>query len=176
MRPSKETMRWRLRGSFFQFPMIIIWGGRGVALSLLTGGFSWEKFTEFGQSEGFGAANVLQLLGFGLMITCMMRIYRHPPEGQRRGLITSDVFAVTRHPMYHGMFIADSALFFTSDLTHPFFWVSWVLFVILLITAGWFQEKETLAQWGKEASEYYRRTPRFAFEWLWFWAIRPRST
>lgn len=174
MKLNKEAMQWRLRGRIFQFPMIIIWGARGVFLSLLTGEFSWNTLTDFGNTEGYWVADVLHLIGFGLMITSMMRIYHPPAEGQKRTLITSDVFAVTRHPMYHGMFIADLALFFTADLSQFFLWVSWVIFVILILMAGWFQEKETLANWGEEAKEYYRRTPRFVFEWIWFWAIRPR--
>lgn len=106
----------------------------------------------------------------------MLRIYAPFEKDKPRRLITSDVFAITRHPMYHGMFFADAALFFTKDISSVYFWMSWVLFMALLFAAGWHQEKETLARWEKEAEVYYKRTPRFFFEWIWFWAVRQKTT
>ncbi len=82
-----------------------------------------------------------------------------------RELITSNVFLLTCHPMYHGMVIAAANSFFVSDLHQPIFWLNWAIFFSLLLTAGWFQEKETLARWGNEAEVYYFKTPRYIFEW-----------
>ncbi len=102
--------------------------------------------------------------GFFIMLVAMLRIYRWPP---RTTLITTDIFALTRHPMYHGMVIADAAIFFEANLRDPIIWITWPLFIVLICTAGWFQEKETLARWRGEALIYYETTPRFVFEWLW---------
>jgi len=170
-----EAKTYQYYGAFFQLPMIFVWGFRGILFSLLAGEFSWSLFPDTDHTVASKGAFVLSMGGLGLMVLCMMRIYRPSKTKEKPPLITSDVFAVTRHPMYHGMFIADAALFFTSDLTSFAFWVTWVIFVGLLLAAGYFQEKEVLANWGEEAKRYYARTPRFVFEWIWFWAQRPKS-
>ncbi|MEX0917571.1 MAG: hypothetical protein WDZ93_00255 [Candidatus Paceibacterota bacterium] len=135
---------------WFQFPMIFLWFLRGSYYSPL----------EFRMS----ISGVVAFVGFTLMLVSMVRIYK---LGTKKQLITSDIFALTRHPMYHGMFIADAATFLVADLSDPLFWISWLIFVGLLLTAGWYQERETLARWGEEAGRYYARTPRFIFGWLW---------
>lgn len=150
------VQRYIFLGGFFQFPMLVLWGLRGVLFS------SWMVGSESSIGE------TLQVAGLLLMGICMIRIYLLKQKKGARKLVTSDVFTVTRHPMYHGMFVADLAHFFRADLTDPLFWVTWVAFVFLILGAGWFQEKETLARWGEQAVAYYRRTPRFVFEWLWF--------
>lgn len=104
----------------------------------------------------------------------MIRIYRQANNFKSGKLIVTDVFSLTRHPMYHGLFVFDFGHFFNqaANLASPMFWLTWVGFVSLLCIAGWCQEKETLARFGDEAKEYYARTPRFIFEWLWFWKAR----
>ena len=177
MPDSDQTKKWLSRGAIFQFPMIILWGLRGLFF-MGVADFSWENVFEFdmlNMSDGFQANEILMPVGFVLMIICMQRIYAPKPKGGDRKLITSDVFAITRHPMYHGMYLVDLGLFFMADLSDPIFWASWVVFTFLIFAAGWHQEKETLARWGEEAERYYHRTPRFAFEWLWFWARRPHA-
>lgn len=105
----------------------------------------------------------------------MFRIYRQAKNFKSGQLITTDVFFLTRHPMYHGLFVTDFAHFFnqSTNLASPVFWLTWVGFVASLCIAGWCQEKETIARWGDEAKRYYARTPRFVFEWIWFWKTRP---
>ncbi len=147
------------RGAMFQLPMILLWG----IIPGYVGGFKWDKMVNFGMKLDW--ASGVHLVGILIMVTSMVRIYRNPSEAR---LITTDLFALTRHPMYHGMFIALCATFFYADLRDPIFWSLWALFMVLILTAGRFQEKETLARWGKEAEDYYARTPRFVFEWLWF--------
>ncbi len=168
MNPHKESVKWRLYGGIFQMPMIIVWAARGIIFSVGTTELTWKEL--FTPNINFSSGDALQLVGLGLMCVCMVRIYKQPKD--TRNLITTDVFTLTRHPMYHGMFIADFAHFFTADLTRPLFWISWILFTFLLLAAGWFQEKETLARWQKDAEKYYAATPRFAFEWIWFWYTR----
>jgi protein-S-isoprenylcysteine O-methyltransferase Ste14 len=155
MKIVSEPLSLARRGAWFQGPMIILWLLRGLMYSP-TGPFSTHII-----------ATILTYVGFTTMMIAMARIYLF---NKSRTLITSDMFTVTRHPMYHGMYLADLALFFAADLHDPWFWISWIAFTILIFGAAWFQEQETLARWGKEAREYYARTPRFAFEWLWKWA------
>lgn len=145
-----ESTQWNLRGKWFQFPMILVWVLRG------------SYYMSFGSWMSLG--EIVAVAGFVLMVVSMARIYALNRE---KRLITSDIFALTRHPMYHGMFLADVATFFVVDLNDPGFWASWIIFVGLLFAAGWYQEKETLARWGEEAERYYARTPRFIFGWLW---------
>ena len=149
MTDSVETKAFVKKGAFFQLPMIVVWGIRG--------GY-------YAELEGFLSVSfILTVLGSAVMVICMGRIYHN----KSKRLLTSDIFALTRHPMYHGMFLMDAALFFSANLSSPLFWFSWLLFVGLLFSAAWFQEKETLARWGEEAQSYYARTPRFIFGWLW---------
>ena len=139
--------------------MILLWGFRGLYTNNQPLDFSFA-----GMTKDLGETNFVALVGFVIMAVCMTRIYFN----KTGALITKDMFALTRHPMYHGMYLVDLALFFEADLKSIWFWVSWVIFTLLILTAGWYQEKETLARWGEEAQQYYRRTPRFIFEWLWF--------
>ena len=141
-------------GAFYQFLMIAVWALRG---------FWFSPASE--HTNLFSLRTVLFAVGSGIMVTTMLRIYVFNSQNV---LLTSDLFAVTRHPMYHGMFLADLALFLVgNNVADPVFWVNWVAFVALMCGAGWHQEQETLARWGSAARDYYARTPRFVFEWLW---------
>ncbi|MEY2665532.1 MAG: hypothetical protein RLZZ480_637 [Candidatus Parcubacteria bacterium] len=156
---TEDSRKYAVAGARFQLPMILLWGLRGIPIELnrLTLVFN-------NPTQEFTKASLLSMAGYIIMGTCMVRIY-HNKTGS---LLTKDLFALTRHPMYHGMYLVDLALFFKSDLSSMWFWISWVVFTILIFAAGWYQEKETLARWGDEAKRYYERTPRFIFEWLWF--------
>jgi protein-S-isoprenylcysteine O-methyltransferase Ste14 len=173
MAPKAPAKRYVIHGAFFQLPMILLWGVR-MSIPYMERGIEWETLMQFSAHELMSPGFIVQMAGLGLMSVSMMRIYRHASR-DGKALITSDVFAITRHPMYHGMFLADASVFFLADLANPWFWVSWALFAFLMLMAGWYQEKETLVRWGSEAEAYYRRTPRFVFEWLWFWAYRRRT-
>jgi protein-S-isoprenylcysteine O-methyltransferase Ste14 len=155
---NREAALWNLRGAVFQFPMILIW----ACMPAYVHGIHWDSL--LGSTIRFDFSGLMQAIGLSITAFCMFRIYR----GQRTPeLITVDVFALTRHPMYHGMFIANASLFFEADLRDPLFWIMWALYTGCTLTAGWSQEKETLARWPDEAAAYYQRTPRFIFEWLW---------
>lgn len=131
--------------------MMILWGLRGY------------HYTSVAELR-FTLGNILAIIGCTLMVVSMLRIYTF---NRSKRLVTSDIFALTRHPMYHGMFIADAATFFyITEFADPLFWASWLAFVALLVAAGWHQEKETLTRWGIEAESYYAKTPRFIFGWL----------
>lgn len=84
--------------------------------------------------------------------------------GGQKGLVTSGIFRITRHPMYTGFAILGTAIWYpTSQVEHSDYWISLAAFATGIIVAGWLQERETIARFGKEAVEYYRKTPRIAF-------------
>ncbi len=161
MDTQNQARHFAICGGWFQLPMILTWGARGMYYLASAGLDSMTLST----SHLTGIQSTLTFVGFSIMLICMARIYW--PRSKRK-LITSDIFALTRHPMYHGMFIADTALFFLPSAHGLLFWASWIVFSALLMTAAWYQEQETLARWPKETAEYYSHTPRFIFEWLWF--------
>lgn len=78
-------------------------------------------------------------------------------------LVTDGLFKYTRHPMYTGLALMDTAFWVPRPAsTEVLFFALQAVFFICLLTAAWFQEKETLARFGKEAEEYYAKTPRLA--------------
>ena len=156
-----------LKGARYQLPMIFLF----VFRTLQADGFRFSLMPSF--SFDLSVGGVIEATGLLIMAIAMVRIYWN--ISVKGPLITTGMFAVTRHPMYHGMFIADLADFFRVGLGDPFFWGTWIAFVGLLLTAGWYQEQETLARWGEQAGRYYARTPRFAFEWLWYWSWKERT-
>lgn len=149
----------------FQVALLALFLARVIMVSDFTNIFSFEV----------SIASCVALSGALFTGATMIRIYRQANNFKSGQLITADVFSLTRHPMYHGLFVLDSGHFFNqaANLASPVFWLTWVGFVSSLCIAGWCQEKETLARFGDEAKEYYARTPRFIFEWLWFWKTRP---
>ncbi len=147
-------------GAFFQMPMVLVWGFiPAYALD-----FDIQRMLKFGFTLTWDSA--LQNVGLTIMIVSMLQIYLRKEKDR---LLTTGLFSLTRHPMYHGMFVASLASFFHANLSDAIFWLLWIVYVILTLIAGWFQEQETLARWGAEARIYYDRTPRFIFEWPWFW-------
>jgi protein-S-isoprenylcysteine O-methyltransferase Ste14 len=62
------------------------------------------------------------------MIVSMLQIYLRK---ERDRLLTTGLFSMTRHPMYHGMFLASLASFFHANLNDPIFWLLWISYVIL---------------------------------------------
>jgi protein-S-isoprenylcysteine O-methyltransferase Ste14 len=156
---NEASKKYALAGTRFQLPMIFLWGFRGFYTKTHNLELSLSNIR-----QDLAATSLIAWLGFTIMGVCMIRIYRN----KTGKLITSDLFALTRHPMYHGMYLADVALFWEADLSNISFWVSWIIFTGLIFTAGWYQEKETLARWGEDARKYYDRAPRFIFEWIWF--------
>lgn len=158
------SVRYIRQGAFFQINMLLFWFLHGTDPEILNSSFHDLVFTVPPLSLPF----VVRMSGFVLMVYCMVRIYLFHQRPTKRHLITTDVFALTRHPMYHGIFLADIASFWQTDVDTVGFWAIWAVFVGCLLAAGWFQEKETLARWGDEARQYYARTPRFIWQWLWF--------
>lgn len=150
------AMTYKRQGALFQLPMIALW--------MLRWYLYHQSKIEQATSQHI-VYSYVQYVGIAIMAVSFVRLY--VLRAVQTKLITTDLFAITRHPMYHGMFIADASLFFAHHLHEPVFWTSWLIFVFLLFVAGWYQEKETLARWGDHAQAYYKRSPRFVFEWIW---------
>ncbi len=78
-------------------------------------------------------------------------------------LITTGLFKYTRHPMYTGLALMNLAHWLPYPPGEMLFYVVQIIFIFCLITAGWLQEKETIIRFGKDAEEYYKKTPRLFF-------------
>jgi protein-S-isoprenylcysteine O-methyltransferase Ste14 len=134
-----------LRGAIFQLTMLASF----FATVLL-----------YGRSiEASNSAWVIpSYVGAVIFCYCLWTLYRGKGKTQ---LQTGGLFKITRHPMYTGFILMNSIFWLpqpaSSDLL--FFFLQFV-FLSCLCVAGWFQEKETLARFGKEAEDYYAKTPR----------------
>lgn len=95
--------------------------------------------------------------GFIIFGYYIFRLYMIP----RKGLITSGLFRYTRHPMYTGILLMGLERWWpTSAESLVEYLTTLALFLVGVFVAGYLQEKETLARFGDEAVEYYRKTPR----------------
>lgn len=102
-------------------------------------------------------------IGFLLFGYCLIELYAK--KRRTKGLITNGVFRYTRHPMYTGIFLMNLSYWVPKPIGNDWlFYAMQAGFLICLMAAGWFQEKETLARFGDEAKAYYARTPRL-FIW-----------
>lgn len=96
-------------------------------------------------------------------VLCLAILY--PLHNEPRVLITDGLFRYTRHPMYTALVLMDLPAFWSSETGTARHMATTFLLYLSLAIAAWCQEKETLARYGHEAEEYYRRTPRFI---LWY--------
>lgn len=107
-------------------------------------------------------------VGFLLFGYCLIKLYVERPKH----LLTNGVFRFTRHPMYTGFLIMSLSQWWPGYPLTIGYWVSLSLFLIGMIVAGYFQEKETIAKFGAEAEEYYRRTPRLFLLYPYYYFVR----
>ena len=78
-------------------------------------------------------------------------------------LQTGGLFRYTRHPMYTALLFMATQVWFEVPTYDWYFLLMQTIFVSSVIIAGYCQEKETLARFGKAAEDYYARTPRLFF-------------
>ncbi len=102
-----------------------------------------------------------------LVLSSQLRIYIPQiiakKKGYKFGLITSDFFRYTRHPMYTFMIMCDLWLNLISQPMENYTLLRiplTVIFYILIIFAAYYHEQEILLRFGQEAKDYYSRTPR----------------
>jgi protein-S-isoprenylcysteine O-methyltransferase Ste14 len=93
---------------------------------------------------------------------------------EEKKLSIEGFYRLTRHPIYHLFFADNICLVFATSLNAPWFWALEAMFIICLIITCVLEERVVRAEWGLEAERYYARTPRFIFEWIWFWWYRPK--
>ena len=151
MEPRKKAFKIMIWGAIPQLTMLALYGWQHLRYGHLiresqTSIWLWPSHFGF------------LLFGYCLFILYMIRL--GPPD-----LITNGVFKYTRHPMYTGLFLMNLDLWLPKPVSNELlFYVGQIAFVTCMLIAGWSQEKETLARFGKDAESYYARTPRL-FIW-----------
>jgi protein-S-isoprenylcysteine O-methyltransferase Ste14 len=144
-----ERARWF--GAIFEIAMILVY-------FLITNNFTWSvmPWSPWMLPSHFG----FFLFTYAtLLIFAPQRGFRPPDE-----LITDGPFRYTRHPMYTGLALMDLSYFIPLPASsEPEFFILQGTFFACMCTAAWFNEKETLLRFGKQAEAYYARTPRFFF-------------
>lgn len=105
-------------------------------------------------------------MGLVLFGYCLITLYTKNRRTVR--LVTTGVFKYTRHPMYTGFVLMDMIFWLPSPVSvSPLFLGLQTTFFLSLITAARWQEQETLARFGKDAEEYYEKTPRLFILYPW---------
>jgi protein-S-isoprenylcysteine O-methyltransferase Ste14 len=112
------------------------------------------------KGEGYSVWDLIGGAGMIVFTYCIFLLYG-TDQARLNKLITGGVFKYTRHPMYTGIFLMNLQFWLPEQASHEWhFYVVQFVFMVCLIAAGWFQEKETLARFGRDAEEYYAKTPR----------------
>lgn len=138
---------------------------------LLMAGWMWGAYASYdaastswlGSMNHPVATHVLAFVGMAIAAYQGVAIYfqRFCNDGR---LITDGLFRYTRHPMYTGFAFTAFDIWWPTENIHTVgYWASLAMFLVGLVVAGYIQELETLALFGKEAEEYYERTPRLFF-------------
>lgn len=144
-----SATRFERLGALFQFSMLAAFMAQHALFS--------------GQlPSDYSILAVPEYLGVAMFVYCLWVLYIR--RARLKGLITSGLFAYTRHPMYLGLFTMHVFHWAPADVwTSPGFLGLESVFIVGLVVAGYLQEKETLARFGQEAVDYYARTPRIPF-------------
>ncbi len=134
-------------GTLFQLPMI------GIYLTII---YLYEPLVKVSPWIWLSHA------GFVLFCYCLVHLYVMRKRDNQ--LIVTGPFRYTRHPMYTGIMLMNLQFWLPFPVSFaPSFIFIQLAFVGCLIMAAYFQEKETVARFGKIAEEYYERTPRLFF-------------
>lgn len=131
-----------------EFPFKMVW-----IMSMLFRVFTMPKEDIPEIVTHFGALTLVAFAMFIPLIYC---------NRKKKGLITYGCFRYTRHPMYTCIALNGAYLWWPVNDTYLTvgYWASFISFYTFVVITGYLQEKETLARFGAEAEEYYRRTPR----------------
>lgn len=137
--------------------------GRPFQLALIAT-FIYRTLFDLFQQDVPILISIAGLSGAILFAWCLYVLY-YRRDGQKK-LLTHGVFRYTRHPMYTGVILMDLRNWFVPSY-NAMFWISTAVLYVSLAVAGYLQERETLARFGAEAENYYKRTPRFFFLYPW---------
>lgn len=136
------------------FPQILMLAAFGLTTSLfapVANGSRMEAVIYF-----------VDLCGLVLFLYCVILVY-FINRGKR--LITNGPYKYTRHPMYTGLLLMDLRYWYPLPDGKLFYLIQ-AVFIVCLMMAAYLQEKETIARFGTKAKEYYQRTPRLFFCYL----------
>lgn len=152
MSTPREAKHLMLCGAWFQFPMF------GTYMAMLGMYHALKNPAGDIFSPWFWVSNA----GSCIFLYCLVILY--VKRKRLTELVTDGPFRYTRHPMYTGLVLMDTIFLLPGPASsEPLFFILQATFFCCLVIAAYFQEKETLARFGREAEEYYARTPRLFF-------------
>lgn len=145
-----NAKRWQRFGTPFQVSMMALFMAPHVII------FS-------GAPDSNLPVQIVGYAGVAIFVWCLWQLY--VKWGRLKGLITTGLFRFTRHPMYLSLLLINFCHWVRVDFvwTSPLFLAIEVAFLACMLAAGYCQERETLARFGREAEDYYGRTPRVPF-------------
>ncbi len=94
--------------------------------------------------------------------------YSHYCFRRNGGLVTCGIYRFTRHPIYHGFFLADLSYWLRLPSISDAAWLFYIaqaIFVACLVACAYFEEREVLEKYGNAAVEYYKSTPRLIIQY-----------
>ena len=104
-------------------------------------------------------------LGFAIMLRAWWLFKQHEtaicPTAEASVLITGDVFALTRNPMYLGMILMLLGCALLAG-TVPFYTVFFAYFAVIYYVFCPYEEQKLQAAFGEEFLDYRRRVRRWA--------------
>ena len=110
------------------------------------------------------AAALAGALGFAVMMRAWWLFKKHEtaicPTAETSVLITGDIYALTRNPMYLGMILMLLGCALLAG-TMPFYAVCFAYFAVINYAFCPYEEQKLQAAFGEEFQDYRRRTRRW---------------
>lgn len=101
---------------------------------------------------------------FGVIVLTVCLYYQIKAGVYNDDLETRGPWRYSRNPIYVSALLIDSSMWWKN--THdPLFWATGVVAWAFMIGAAYYSEKERLSKFGKEAEDYFAKTPHVI---LWF--------
>lgn len=142
--------KWETIGRYPQLTMILTFG---LIIFLSSNGESVVT-----NSHLTKALRIAGVLGGLVFVHCLYVLYTK--QARTKELITDGLFKYTRHPMYTGFLLMAIDVGKNLNPQSIIHTIAFSTFLMTLFAAGYAQERETLARFGEEAIEYYKKTPR----------------
>lgn len=142
-----NATKWARTGFRFQLPMMAIFMLQFILFS-------------DDQPSRWAILQIVDITGCLIFMWCLWRLYAQ--NARTTELITTGFFKYTRHPMYLGLLMMNIGYWLRVEVWTSFgFLLLEAMFIGCMVIAAHYQELETLARFGKDAEDYYARTPRF---------------